>query len=176
MRWADSDKVQIGDPVFAIGNPLGIGISVSSGIVSALNRNIMDTPYDDFIQTDAAINHGNSGGPLFNRSGEVIGVDTAIISPTTGSVGLGFAMPSNDARYVANRLLRDGSITPAFIGVKVEQVTQDIATALGMPQPTGSIVSAGAPGLPGRGGRRAGRRRGPALRQPDAVGRTRAAA
>ncbi len=141
VRWGDSDKVQIGDPVFAIGNALGIGLSVSSGIVSALNRNIMDTPYDDFIQTDAAINHGNSGGPLFNRQGEAIGVDSAIISPTTGSVGLGFAIPSNDARFVANRLMREGNITPTYIGVKVEQVTEDMASALGMPQPVGSIVA-----------------------------------
>ena len=141
VRWADSDKVQIADPVFAIGNPLGIGLSVSAGIVSALNRNIMDTPYDDFIQTDAAINHGNSGGPLFNRAGEVVGVDTAIISPTTGSVGLGFAIPANDARYVANRLLHDGSIRPAYLGIKIEEVTQDMAEALGMPRPMGSIVA-----------------------------------
>ena len=142
VRWADSDKVQIGDPVLAIGNPLSIGLSVSAGIVSALNRNIMDSPYDDFIQTDAAINHGNSGGPLFNRSGEVIGIDSAIISPTTGSVGLGFALPSNHARYVADRLLRDGRIQPAYLGVKIEQVTPDIASALGMQQPAGSIVDA----------------------------------
>jgi len=141
VRWADSDKVQIGDPVFAVGNPLGIGQSVSSGIVSALNRNIMDTPYDDFIQTDAAINHGNSGGPLFNGSGEVIGIDTAIISPTTGSVGLGFAIPANDARFVATRLLRDGGFVPAYLGFKIEPVTQDIATALDMPQPVGSIIA-----------------------------------
>jgi serine protease Do len=141
VHWADSDKVQVADPVFAIGNPLGIGLSVSAGIVSALNRNIMDTPYDDFIQTDAAINHGNSGGPLFNRAGEVIGVDTAIISPTTGSVGLGFAIPANDARYVANRLLHDGSIRPSYLGIKIEEVTQDMAEALGMPRPTGSIVA-----------------------------------
>jgi serine protease Do len=141
VRWADSDKVQIADPVFAIGNPLGIGLSVSAGIISALNRNIMDTPYDDFIQTDAAINHGNSGGPLFNRAGEVIGVDTAIISPTTGSVGLGFAIPANDARYVANRLLHDGSIRSAYLGIKIEEVTQEMAEALGMRQPAGSIVA-----------------------------------
>ena len=148
VHWANSDKVQVGDPVFAIGNALGIGLSVSSGIVSALNRNIMDTPYDDFIQTDAAINHGNSGGPLFNASGEVIGIDTAIISPTTGSVGLGFAIPANDARRVADRMLRDGNLAPAYIGLKVEQVTQDIATALGMPEPMGSIVSIVRPGHP----------------------------
>ena len=148
VHWADSDKAQIGDPVFAIGNALGIGLTVTSGIVSALNRNIMDTPYDDFIQTDAAINHGNSGGPLFNLSGDVIGVDSAIISPTTGSVGLGFAIPANDARRVANRMLRDGNLTPAYIGAKVEQVTQDMATALGMPKPIGSIVAMVSAGHP----------------------------
>jgi serine protease Do len=142
VRWGDSDKVQIADPVFAIGNPLGIGLSVTSGIVSALNRDLMDTPYDDFIQTDAAINHGNSGGPLFNRQGEVIGVDTAIISPTTGSVGLGFAIPSNDAHYVSTRLLREGEIRLAYLGVKVEQVTPDMAAALDLKQPVGSIVAA----------------------------------
>jgi serine protease Do len=142
VRWGNSDKVQIGDSVFAIGNALGIGLSVTSGIVSALNRNIMDTPFDDFIQTDAAINHGNSGGPLFNRRGEVIGVDTAIISPTTGSVGLGFAIPSNDAHYVSTRLLREGAIRPAYLGVKVEQVTPDMAAALDMKEAMGSIVAA----------------------------------
>ena len=141
VHWGDSDKVQVADPVFAIGNPLGIGLSVSSGIVSALNRDLMDTPFDDFIQTDAAINHGNSGGPLFNRKGEVIGVDTAIISPTTGSVGLGFAIPSNDAHYVSTRLLREGSIRPAYLGVKVEDVTPDMAVALDMKEPMGSIVA-----------------------------------
>jgi len=141
VHWADSDKVQIGDTVLAIGNPLGIGLSVSAGVVSALNRDLMDTPYDDFIQTDAAINHGNSGGPLFNSSGEVIGIDTAIISPTTGSVGLGFAIPSNDAQFTATRLLRDGYVRPAYVGLMVEQVTEDMASALGMPQPVGSIIA-----------------------------------
>jgi serine protease Do len=140
VRWADSDKIQVGDTVFAIGNPLGIGLSVSSGIVSALNRNLEDTPYDDFIQTDASINHGNSGGPLFNRSGEVIGVDTAIISPTTGSVGIGFAIPANDARFIADLLMRNGHARPAYLGVKLTEVTPDIAAALGMTQPTGSII------------------------------------
>jgi serine protease Do len=148
VRWADSDKVQIADPVFAAGNPLGIGLSVSSGIVSALNRNISSTPFDHFIQTDAAINHGNSGGPLFNRNGEVIGVDTAIISPTTGSVGLGFAIPANDARYIADRLLHDGSIRFADLGIKIEEVTHDVAAALGLPRPMGSIVCAVSPDGP----------------------------
>jgi serine protease Do len=141
VRWADSDKVQIGDPVFAIGNPLGIGLSVSAGIVSALNRDIMDSPYDDFIQTDAAINHGNSGGPMFNRNGEVIGVDTAIISPTHGSVGLGFAIPANDAKFIADRLLHDGQLRGAYFGFKIGAVTPEMAIALGMSRATGSIIA-----------------------------------
>jgi serine protease Do len=141
VHWADSDKVQVGDPVFAIGNPLGVGLSVTSGIVSALNRNIMDTPYDDFIQTDAAINHGNSGGPLFDARGEVIGVDTAIVSPTTASAGLGFAIPANDARFVADRLLLGTSHRAAYLGAKLEQVTPDMAAALGLSRPMGSIVA-----------------------------------
>ena len=108
VRWGDSNKLQIGDPVIAIGNALGLGMAVSSGVVSALNRNINASPFDDYIQTDASINHGNSGGPLFNRAGEVIGMDTALISPTSGSVGLGFAQPSADVKFVTERLIRDG--------------------------------------------------------------------
>ena len=141
-HWGDSDKVQVGDPVVAIGNPLGLGMSVSSGIVSALNRNIMETPYDDFIQTDAAINHGNSGGPLFNMRGEVIGIDTAIVSPTTGSAGLGFAIPASNAQFVIERMLKYGWVRPSWLGMIVQQVTPDMARALGMAQPTGSIVAA----------------------------------
>ena len=146
IRWGDSDALQIGDPVFAVGNPLGLGLSVSGGIVSALNRNIMDTPYDHFIQTDAAINHGNSGGPLFNLKGEVIGVDTAIISPTTGSAGLGFAIPAGSARLVVDRLKQYGWLRPGWLGLKVDQLTPEIADALGMKlpegaQPQGSIIS-----------------------------------
>lgn len=147
-RWGDSDKVQVGDPVVAIGNPLGLGMSVSSGIVSALNRNIMETPYDNFIQTDAAINHGNSGGPLFNMRGEVIGIDTAIVSPTTGSAGLGFAIPASDAQFVIGRMLKYGWVRPSWLGIVVQQVTPDMARALGMAQPEGSIVAATAPGGP----------------------------
>ncbi len=147
-RWGDSDKVQIGDPVVAIGNPLGLGMSVSSGIVSALNRNIMETPYDNFIQTDAAINHGNSGGPLFNMHGEVIGIDTAIVSPTTGSAGLGFAIPASDAQFVIGRMLKYGWVRPSWLGMIVQQVTPDMARALGMARPEGSIVAAAVPDGP----------------------------
>ena len=116
-------------------------MSVTAGIVSAVNRSIKDTPYDDLIQTDAAINHGNSGGPLFNRHGQVIGIATAILSPTAASAGLGFAIPANDARFVADRLMRDGRLRQGYIGIKTEQVTQDMATALGMAQPIGSMVA-----------------------------------
>ena len=141
VNWADSTKVQIGDPVLAIGNPLGIGLSVTGGIVSALNRNIMDTPYDDFIQTDAPINHGNSGGPLFDLKGDVIGINTALISPTASSAGLGFAIPSKDARLIIDRLINFGWLRPGWLGVKVQQMTPEMAQALGMAEPKGSIVA-----------------------------------
>jgi serine protease Do len=140
-RWGDSDAVQVGQRVFVVGDALGAGMSVTSGIVSALHRNIKNTPYDDLIQTDASINHGNSGGPLFDRRGEVIGVATAILSPTSASAGLGFAIPASDARFAAERLLRDGQFKQGYIGIKTEQVTQDMAAALGMARPAGSIVA-----------------------------------
>jgi serine protease Do len=140
-RWGDSDKVQVGDQVFAAGNPFGLGLSLSAGIVSALNRDIQNSPYDDLIQTDATINHGNSGGPLFDMQGRVIGVNSAIISPTTGSVGLGFAEPANSAQFVIDRLQKYGWVRPSWIGIKLQQVTPDIALAIGMPQPEGSIVA-----------------------------------
>jgi serine protease Do len=141
ITWADSKAVQIGDSVLAIGNPLGIGTSVSRGIVSALHRNISDTPYDDFIQTDAAINHGNSGGPLFNLRGEVIGVDSAIISPTAANAGLGFALPAYQAEFVIEQMKRYGWVRPGWLGLKIQDVTPDIARAIGMAQPHGSIVA-----------------------------------
>ena len=140
-QWGDSGKVQIGDPVLAIGNPLGVGLSVSAGIVSALNRNIMDTPYDDFIQTDAAINHGNSGGPLFDMKGRVIGVNSALISPTSANAGLGFAMPANDARFIIDRLTHKAWARPGYLGVKLQPVTTEMAAALALPEPAGSIVA-----------------------------------
>ena len=141
VKWGDSDQLQPGDPVFAVGNPLGLGLSVSAGIVSALNCNIMATPYDHFIQTDAAINHGNSGGPLFNMQGEVVGMDTAIISPTTGSAGLGFAIPSSGVRFVVDRIEKYGWVRPAWLGVKVEQVTPELAEAIGMANPQGEVIA-----------------------------------
>ena len=148
VRWGDSDKVQIGDAVVAVGNPLGIGQSVTSGIVSALNRDIMESPYDDFIQTDAAINHGNSGGPLFNLAGEVIGVNTAIVSPTSASSGLGFAIPANGVRFLIGRLKTFGWLRPGWMGMKVQQVTPEMASAMGLPAPTGSVIADLTPDAP----------------------------
>ena len=140
-HWGDSDKLQVGDQVFAAGNPFGIGLSVSAGIVSGLNRDIQNSPYDDLIQTDATINHGNSGGPLFDMQGNVVGVNSTIISPTSGSAGIGFAIPATDARFVIDRLRTYGWVRPGWIGVKVQLVTQAIADALGMQRPEGSIVA-----------------------------------
>jgi serine protease Do len=148
LPWGDSDKLQVGDRVFAMGDALGVGISVSGGLVSALHRNIEASPYDDFIQTDAAINHGNSGGPLFNTKGEVVGIDTALLSPTNGSSGLGFAIPSRSVQILIDRLMRYGWLRPGYTGIKVEEVTPDMALALGMAQAQGSIVANVQPGSP----------------------------
>lgn len=141
IRWGDSTKLQIGDPVIAVGNALGLGMAVSSGVVSALDKNIDASPYDDYIQTDASINHGNSGGPLFNTAGEVIGMDTALISPTSGSVGVGFAQPSADVMFVTQRLIHDGWARPGWVGGNVEDMTPELAQALGMSPPQGSIIT-----------------------------------
>jgi serine protease Do len=142
VKWGNSRDVRIGDPVFVVGNPLGIGESVSSGIVSALNRNITETPYDDFIQTDAAINHGNSGGPMVNIRGDVIGVATALFSPNdTGSIGLGFAIPSYDVQFVIERLRKYGDLHFGFMGMRMQDVTGDMADALGLKPVRGAIIS-----------------------------------
>jgi serine protease Do len=142
VKFGDSDAVQVADPVLAIGNPLGLGGSVTQGIVSALNRDIRDTPFDDYIQTDAAINHGNSGGPLFNVRGEVIGMNTAIIAPngTSGSIGLGFAIPSNDVSYVVGALRSPAGMRIGTLDFRIQQVTPEIADALNMPKAEGVIV------------------------------------
>ncbi len=142
VTWGDSDKVRIGDQVLAVGNPFGIGESVSAGIVSGKNRDILTTPFDDYIQTDAAINHGNSGGPLFNTRGDVIGVNTALYSPTAqgGSLGIGFAIPGNDARAAADQLRRLGHLQQGWLGLRTQDVTPNIADALGLPASYGAIV------------------------------------
>ena len=140
-HWGNSDTLQVGDQVFAAGNPFGLGLSVAGGIVSALNRDIQNSPYDDLIQTDALLNHGNSGGPLFDMQGNVIGVDSTIISPTTGSTGLSFAIPSNSAHFVVDQLRTYGWVHPGWIGVKVQTMTNEIADAMGLSQANGAVVS-----------------------------------
>ena len=144
VNLGDSDTVRVGDSVIAIGNPLGLGGSVSAGIVSGLNRDIRTTPFDDFIQTDAAINHGNSGGPLFNMQGLVVGINTAIYSPsdTSGSIGISFALPINDAKFIIDQTLRYGRVRAGWLGATLQTVTPDIAGAIGLGIARGSIVSA----------------------------------
>jgi serine protease Do len=143
ITWGDSEALRIGDRVLAIGNPLGIGESVSGGIVSALHRRISANPFDDFIQTDAAINHGNSGGVLINSSGAVVGVNTAFFSDRAngGSLGIGFAVPASEARHAVGFLKDCSNRPPGWIGVTVQEVTPDIAQAVGLSRPTGSIVT-----------------------------------
>jgi serine protease Do len=143
LKWGNSDPVRVGDSVLAIGNPLGIGMSVSAGIVSALNRDLQDTPFDDYIQTDAAINRGNSGGPLLNRSGEVVGVDTALFNTdaTGGFIGIGFAIPSADVKFVVDHLLDPTHPKLGWIGIKLQDVTGALAQALGLPSARGAIVA-----------------------------------
>ncbi len=140
VAFGDSDKSRVGDWVLAIGNPFGLGGSVTAGIVSARGRDIRQGPYDDFIQTDAAINRGNSGGPLFNMKGEVIGINTAIYSPSGGSVGIGFSIPSDMAQPVVNMLREYGHARRGFLGVSIQPVTPDIAESLGLHDPAGALV------------------------------------
>ncbi|MCQ4158317.1 DegQ family serine endoprotease [Roseomonas sp. GC11] len=142
VPFGDSDSAEVGDWVLAIGNPLGFGGSVTSGIVSARGRNINAGPYDDFIQTDAAINRGNSGGPLFNVKGEVIGINTAIVSPSGGSIGIGFAIPANLAKGVVAQLRDSGKVRRGWLGVNIQQVTEEIAESLGLQGgPRGALVA-----------------------------------
>jgi len=141
VAFGDSDISRVGDWVLAIGNPLGQGFSVSAGIISANNRSLRSGPYDDFIQTDAAINRGNSGGPLFNMDGDVIGVNTAIISPTGGSIGLGFAMASNVVSGVVNQLKEYGETRRGWLGVSIQDLDMEMAEALGLEKAAGALVS-----------------------------------
>jgi len=138
----DSRKTRIGDWVIAIGNPFGLGGTVTAGIVSARGRDIGQGRYDDFIQTDASINRGNSGGPMFNMDGEVIGINTAIFSPTGGSVGIGFAVPTSLAGKVIDQLIEFGRTRRGWIGVRIQPVTEDIAESLSLPEPRGALVAA----------------------------------
>jgi serine protease Do len=140
VKFGDSDKSRVGDWVIAIGNPFGLGGSVSAGIISARARDINAGPFDDFIQTDAAINRGNSGGPLFNTDGEVIGVNSAIFSPSGGNVGIGFAVPVTLAEPVINQLKDKGHIERGWLGVKIQTVTDEIAESIGMKAAMGALV------------------------------------
>ncbi|MCF6316348.1 MAG: PDZ domain-containing protein, partial [Marinosulfonomonas sp.] len=136
----DSDIMRVGDWVMAIGNPLGQGFSVSAGIVSARNRALSGT-YDDYLQTDAAINRGNSGGPLFNMDGQVIGVNTAILSPNGGSIGIGFSMASNVVTRVVDQLKEFGETRRGWLGVRIQDVTADVAEAMGLDTAAGALVT-----------------------------------
>ncbi|MFK5998470.1 MAG: Do family serine endopeptidase [Rhodobacterales bacterium] len=141
VKFGDSHVSRVGDWVLAIGNPLGQGFSVSAGIISANNRTLRAGPYDDFIQTDAAINRGNSGGPLFNMDGDVIGVNTAIISPTGGSIGLGFSMASNVVAPVISQLEKFGETRRGWLGVSIQDMDADMANALGLDTVSGALIS-----------------------------------
>jgi serine protease Do len=141
VKFGNSDKLRLGEWVIAIGNPFSLGGTVTAGIVSARNRDINSGPYDNYIQTDAAINRGNSGGPLFNLDGEVIGVNTAIISPSGGSIGIGFAVPSSSAIAVIDQLRQFGETRRGWLGVRIQQVTDDIAESLSIKPPHGALVA-----------------------------------
>ena len=148
VSFGDSDALQVGEDVVAIGNPFGLGNSVTSGIISALGRDIQSGPYDNFIQTDAAINKGNSGGPLFSTDGKVVGINTAILSPSGGSVGIGFAIPANLAQQVVADLEADGHVSRGWLGVAIQPVSEDTAAALGMDVPEGVLISSFTPDTP----------------------------
>ncbi|MER8573178.1 DegQ family serine endoprotease [Mesorhizobium sp. M1338] len=141
VKWGDSDKLMPGDQVLAFGNPFGIGTTVTAGIVSARGRDLHSGPFDDFIQIDAPINHGNSGGPLVDVNGNVVGINAAIYSPNGGSVGVGFAIPSDQAQKVVAKLMKDGSIQYGYLGVEIQPVTADVASAIGLDHPAGALVS-----------------------------------
>ena len=148
VSFGDSDKALVGDWVMAIGNPFGLGGTVTAGIISARNRDISAGPYDDFIQTDAAINRGNSGGPLFDMDGKVIGVNSAIISPSGGSIGIGFAIPSAIVQRTVGQLIEFGETRRGWIGVRIQVVTPELAEGLGLDRARGALVADVTPGGP----------------------------
>jgi serine protease Do len=141
VKFGDSDKLRLGEWVVAIGNPFSLGGTVTAGIVSARNRDINSGPYDNYIQTDAAINRGNSGGPLFNLDGDVVGVNTAIISPSGGSIGIGFAVPSKTVAAVIDQLQKFGETRRGWLGVRIQQVTDEIAESLSIKPARGALVA-----------------------------------
>ena len=148
VSWGDSNDAQVGDWVLAVGNPFGLGGTVSTGIVSARGRDIHAGPYDDFLQIDASINRGNSGGPTFNLDGKVIGINTAIYSPNGGSVGIGFAIPSSLAKPVIEQLKEHGKVERGWLGVQIQTVTPEIAKSLGLPKAEGALVADVTPDAP----------------------------
>lgn len=157
VPWGNSDVLRVGDWILAIGNPFGLGGTVTQGIISARARNINSGPYDDFLQTDASINRGNSGGPMFNLKGEVIGINTAIFSPSGGSIGIGFAIPSNLAKTVITQLIEFGRTKRGWLGVRIQAVTEDIAESLNFGTPRGALIAGVTPGGPAdKGGIKAG--------------------
>jgi len=143
LEFGDSDAVKVGDVVLAVGNPLGVGETVTSGIISAKGRQTPDggEGYQDFLQTDAAINHGNSGGALVNVGGQLVGINSQILTPTDGNIGLGFAIPSNMAKHVMDQLIATGTVRRAKLGVTVQSITPDLATSLGLASAKGALVS-----------------------------------
>ena len=147
-KWGRSEKTRIGDWVIAIGNPFGLGGTVTAGIVSARQRDINAGPYDDFIQTDAAINRGNSGGPMFNLAGEVIGINSAIFSPSGGSIGIGFAIPSALAKNIVKQLRDQGTVRRGWLGVRIQNVTDELAEGLRLDRARGALVASVSPGGP----------------------------
>lgn len=141
VAWGDSATLRVGQDVVAIGNPFGLGNTVTAGIVSALGRDINSGPFDNYIQTDAAINRGNSGGPLFDAEGRVVGINTAIFSPSGGSVGIGFAVPAETARTVIADLADDGKVERGWLGVSIQPITDDIAAAIGFDAAKGALIA-----------------------------------
>ncbi len=141
VKFGDSDKSRVGDWIVAIGNPFGLGGTVTSGIISARGRDIRSGPYDNFLQTDASINRGNSGGPMFNMDGDVIGINSAIYSPSGGSVGIGFAIPSSGAKPIVAQLIKFGEVRRGWLGVHIQAVTEEIAETLGLDKPRGALVA-----------------------------------
>ncbi|HYD15976.1 MAG TPA: Do family serine endopeptidase [Hyphomicrobium sp.] len=148
VGFGSSSDLKVGDWVMAIGNPFGLGGSLTVGVISAKQRDINAGPYDDFLQTDAAINKGNSGGPLFNMDGQVVGVNTAIISPTGGSIGIGFAVPADTVTAVISQLKQFGAVKRGWLGVKIQSISEDIAESLGVPENTGALVAGVTPDSP----------------------------
>jgi serine protease Do len=164
VSWGDSDKARVGDWVLAVGNPFGLGGSVTAGIISARGRDIQSGPFDDFLQIDASINRGNSGGPSFDRNGQVIGINTAIYSPNGGSIGIGFAIPSSVAKPIVEQLRTQGHIDRGWLGVSIQPVSKEIADSLGLKDEKGALVATIQPNSPAA---KAGVKQGDVIRSID---------